>query len=59
MDNLIQIPLDLSDVRVLEVSKTEDGSWLIRVESTLRGTSCRKCGQKLTHFHGRDKAIGC
>lgn len=57
MDNSIQIPLDLPDVRVLEVSKTEEGSWLIRVESTLRGTSCRKCGQKLTHFHGWDKAI--
>ena len=51
MDNSIQIPLDLPDVRVLEVSKTEEGTWLIRVESTLNGTSCRKCGKKLTHFH--------
>ena len=57
MDNSIQIPLDLPDVRVLEVSKTEEGSWLIRVESTLNGTSCRKCGRKLTHFHGWDQAI--
>ena len=38
MDNSIQIPLDLPDVRVLEVSKTEEGFWLIRVESTLSGT---------------------
>ena len=57
MDNSIQIPLDLPDVRVLEVSKTEEGSWLIRVESTLKGTSCRKCGKKLTHFHGFDQPI--
>ena len=32
MDNSIRIPLDLPDVRVLEVSKTEEGSWLIRIE---------------------------
>ena len=57
MDNSIQIPLDLPDVRVLEVSKTEEGSWLIQVESTLESTSCRKCGKKLTHFHGFDQPI--
>ena len=57
MNKSIQIPLNLPDVRVLEVSKTEEGFWLIRVESTLKGTSCRKCGKKLTHFHGFDKPI--
>jgi len=57
MDNSIQIPLDLPDVRVLEVTKTEEGDWLIRVESTLKGTSCRKCGRKLTQFHGYDQPI--
>ena len=57
MDNSIQIPLDLPDVRVLEVGKTEEGSWLIQVESTLQSTSCRKCGGKLTHFHGFDQPI--
>ena len=30
MDNSIQIPLDLPDVRVLEVTKTEEADWLIR-----------------------------
>ena len=57
MDNSIQIPLDLPDVRVLEVSKTEEGFWLIRIESTLSGTLCRKCGQELTAFHGFDQPI--
>ncbi len=57
MDNSIQIPLDLPDVRVLEVSKTEKGDWLIRVESTLKGAICRKCGREITHFHGYDHAI--
>ncbi len=57
MDNSIQIPLDLPDVRVLEVAKTKEGYWLIRVESTLKGTKCRKCGRELTQFHGFDQAI--
>ena len=57
MDNSIQIPLDLPDVRVLEVSKTEEGFWLIRVESTLKRTLCRKCGRELTAFHGLDQPI--
>ncbi len=57
MDNSIQIPLDLPDVQVLEVLKTEEGDWLIRVESTLKGTKCRQCGRKLTQFHGYDQAI--
>ena len=57
MDNSIQIPLDLPDVRVLKVSKTKAGDWLIRVESTLKGTKCRKCGREITHFHGYDHAI--
>lgn len=57
MDNSIQIPLDLPDVRVLEVLKTEEGLWLIRVESNLSGTLCRKCGRELTAFHGFDQPI--
>ena len=57
MDNSIQIPLDLPDVRVLKVAKTKAGDWLIRVESTLKGTQCRKCGRSITHFHGYDHAI--
>ena len=57
MDNFIHIPLDLPDVRVLEVSKTDKGHWLIRIESILNGTTCNRCGRKITHFHGFDKAI--
>jgi transposase len=57
MDNSIQIPLDLPDVRVLHISKTEQGYWLIRVESILNGTNCHKCGRQTTHFHGYDRPI--
>jgi transposase len=57
MDNSIHIPLDLPDVRVLEVSKTEEGHWLIRIESTLKGTTCHRCGQQIINFHGFDHPI--
>ena len=57
MDNSIRIPLDLPDVRVLDVSKTDQGAWLIRVESTLNGTHCHQCGRQITHFHGFEPAI--
>ena len=57
MDNMIRIPLDLPDVRILEVSQTEQGAWLIRVESTVNGTQCHQCGRPITQFHGVDTAI--
>jgi transposase len=56
MENHLQIPLDLPDVRIIEVSKLENG-WLIRVESTLNGTSCRKCGRAIDEFHGQDEPV--
>ena len=57
MDNEIRIPLDLPDVRILEVSKTDRGHWLIRLESTLKGTTCKKCGREITDFHGLDHTL--
>lgn len=57
MDNNIHIPLDLPDVRVLEVSRIENGAWLIRVESTQTQTTCRKCGQTTSDFHGWDEPL--
>jgi transposase len=57
MNNDLQIPLDLPDVRVLNVSKIEKGAWLIQVESTVTGTSCRKCGKPITDYHGLNTSI--
>jgi transposase len=57
MDNYIHIPLDLPDVRVLDVSKTSKGHWLIRIESTLQGTTCHRCGRQINNFHGLDRPI--
>ncbi|MGJ3245018.1 MAG: hypothetical protein ACFE0I_02960 [Elainellaceae cyanobacterium] len=42
---MIRIPLDLPDAQVLEVCQTEQGEWLIRVESRVNGTHCHRCSQ--------------
>jgi transposase len=57
MDNSIQVPLNLPDVRVLSAHRTEQGHWLIRVESTLEGTRCRRCGREIRDLHGLDAAV--
>ena len=54
MDNIIQVPLNVPDVRVLSTQRTEQGHWLIRVESTLEGTQCRRCGREIRDLHGWD-----
>jgi transposase len=57
MDNIIQVPLDLPDIRVLSTQRTEQGHWLIRVESTLEGTRCRRCGREIRDLHGWDAVV--
>jgi transposase len=57
MDNVIQVPLNLPDVRVLSTQRTEQGHWLIRVESPLEGTRCRRCGREIRDPHGLDAAV--
>lgn len=51
----ITIPLDVPDVRVLEVQVTPSGDYVITLESTLTHAHCRKCGQRLRRFHGYDE----
>jgi transposase len=57
MDDLIQVPLNLPDVRVLFTQRTDQGHWLIRVESTLEGTRCRRCGREIHDLHGWDAVV--
>jgi transposase len=57
MDNFIQVPLNLPDVRVLSTQRTAQGHWLIRVESTLEGTRCRRCGREIRDLHGLDAVV--
>lgn len=53
----ITIPLDISDVRVLQTSVSEGGEIIITIESTKVGTACRKCGKWITKLHGRDEWV--
>jgi transposase len=57
MENQIHIPLDLPDVRILEVTQLSPQGWLIRVESTIEGSTCAKCGREIDAFHGYDAPI--
>ena len=53
----IKIPLDIPDVRLLSTQITDEGEFIISVESTLEGTTCRRCGAHITEFHGHDEPI--
>jgi transposase len=57
MDHLIQVPLNLPDVRILSTQRTEQGHWLIRVESSLEGAQCRRCGREIRDLHGVDAVV--
>jgi transposase len=48
----ITIPLDIPEVRVLQIETNTRGDCTITVESTLEGTKCRKCGRVITELHG-------
>ena len=53
---LIGIPLlGVSDVQVLGAGINEPGELIIEVESMVKGTACRKCGQEAKKGHGHDK----
>jgi transposase len=53
---LIGMPLiGVSDVQVLGAEIKEPGELIIEVESRLKGTTCRKCGQEAKKGHGHDQ----
>jgi len=57
MDTVIQVPLNLPDVRVRSTQRTAQGHWLIRVESTVERTRCRRCGREIRDLHGWDAVV--
>ena len=52
-----QIPLDIPDVELLSTEVDEQGALLIKVESSLRSTRCRRCDREVDRFHGYDQPI--
>jgi len=52
-----EIALGLSGVEIEKVEITQTGDFMITVRSIVEETTCHKCGQRITKFHGHDKAI--
>jgi len=57
MSVMIQLPLDIPDVKVLSTECRPDGALLIKVESTRQGACCSRCGRDIHHFHGDDRPL--
>lgn len=57
MESALESLLNLPRVRVLNSEFTEHGDLIIRVESTQRGTTCRRCGREIDQFHGYDRVL--
>lgn len=53
----IVFPLNLKNVVILNTEQTEDGDYIITVESTEEGTCCRVCGRRISKFHAHDEWI--
>lgn len=53
----LSIPLDLPDVRVLDIKTNQSGDYIITVESMLESTTCHQCGREISKFHSHDRAI--
>jgi transposase len=51
----ISIPLDITDVRVLQTEITKDRELILTVESMLTSSTCRRCGRTITQGHGLDE----
>lgn len=57
MYSQLSIPLDIRDVRVLDIKMNKNSDYLITVESTLESTACHQCGREISQFHSHDRPI--
>ena len=53
----ITIPLDIPEVRVLDVQVSREGDYVLTIESTLQTARCHQCGQVIRKFHGSDEWV--
>jgi transposase len=54
---LLQIPLDISDVKIEKVDTSTKKGFEITVISELKGATCRCCGKPIDKFYGYSKEI--
>jgi transposase len=52
-----EIPLDIPDVTIENVTTNRVGHIEITVKSTIEGTPCHQCGKMTTKFYGEDREI--
>ena len=57
MRQTFEIPLDLPDVTIENVTTNRLGHMEITVKSTVEGTPCHRCGKMTTTFYGEDREI--
>jgi transposase len=57
MEQMIRVPLNLPNVRILSVGKTDRGEGLIQVESTVERAVCARCGREIRDFHGWGEVV--
>jgi transposase len=55
----IEIPLDLEDVEIVQVTFGAQGEVIVTVASTVEGTCCACCGREIkeTHGYGRERTL--
>ena len=57
MRQTFEIPLDIPDVTIANVTTNRLGHIEITVKSTVDGTPCHRCGKMTTQFYGEDREI--
>lgn len=55
--NKFQIPLDIPDVEIKSIRMTEDGDYIITVESMRDNAICQHCGNQITKPNGHGREI--
>jgi len=55
MENLIQIPLDLPETKIIEQYTDDEGNIIIEVESTKEGCNCNNCKRHITVKHSVER----
>ena len=57
MRQTFEIPLDIPDVTIENVTTNRLGHIEITVNSTVEGVPCHQCGKMTTKFYGEDREI--
>ena len=57
MHKTFEIPLDIPDVTIEKTETKRHGDIVITVQSTIEGTLCHQCGNRITKVYGYDREI--